>query len=149
MTQLPRGGAAAQINGAYALAITPMLLTTRRWTSRSRRRPPTGCNTANLDGKLKEDFSSGNSFDRYKWSGRLYRTLTEMPAIASLWSLLMELYSIYASPFMRDRGFPEEVSKALFTVISPFILAVINPSLLAVINPSLTSYPVQLCRPTT
>ena len=62
---------------------------------------------SNLDGKLKEDFSSGNSFDRYTWSGRLYRTLTEMPAIASLWSLLMELYSIYASPFMRDRGFPE------------------------------------------
>ena len=55
----------------------------------------------------------GNSFDRFKWSGPLFRTLKEIPDINSLWSVLMELYTIYAAPFMLDRGFPDAVRVSL------------------------------------
>ena len=73
----------------------------------------------NRKGKLKQEFSVGNSFDRFKWSGPLYRTLTEIPAINSLWSVLMELYTIYAAPFMLDRGSPEAVCASLPSQLLP------------------------------
>jgi hypothetical protein len=53
--------------------------------------------------------SIGNQFDRYKWAGTMFVSLLSISAVEALWSQVVALYSEYAAPFMRDRGFPEEV----------------------------------------
>ena len=39
----------------------------------------------------------------------MFVSLLSISAIEALWSQVVALYSEYAAPFMRDRGFPEEV----------------------------------------
>ena len=65
----------------------------------------------NKDGRRKEDFSVGNPFDRFKWSGTQFQKLLQAEAINALWTKLKQLYGVGAAPFLIDRGFPEEVRR--------------------------------------
>ena len=51
----------------------------------------------------------GNPFDRYKWSGPIFRELLSCPLIAKLWEDLTNLYEEVCQPFLRANGVPEEV----------------------------------------
>ena len=65
---------------------------------------------SNQEGTIKEGLSIGNAFDRYKWSGTAFTKLKDIPQINTLWKDIIKLYTTHAAIFMRDRGFPEDVS---------------------------------------